>query len=953
VPVQPQARLLFGRERELAEADAALATSASGTPCSLLVGGDAGIGKTSLVAEVTIRAQHLDFSVLTGHCLDIDTGVPLDPVREALRPALSGRSETLPPVCRRLAPFVVLDAGATAESPSSVFDDMRLAVAELTRQAPVLLVLEDLQWADRSTQDFALALARTMSGRLLFLLTYRAEALTRAHPFRRVLVEILRAPGARPLDLEPLADDAVAALVRARDADADEHTVRAILDRSEGNPLYAEELLADPATGTLPGALSDLLADRIDALRPQTRALIRLASANGSRIDSALLAEAAGLPIAQVEARLHEAIDANVVTSAGGRLAFRHGLLRDAAYGHLLPDELTRVHAATADALQGQLEADDAEPSYVTLGKLAFHRHAAGQVPEAFAASVRAGLASRWFGASESLEHLERALGLWDRVPNAEELGGLAKPDLLRLLAETAEWHGEFDRADRYILAAVDDLEEGDDPLVASRVYASYGAHYKEFRDGLDQRKALELAVTYAEGAPSQELAKALTALALWQYGRLPVTPTIELANRAVEVAAAAGCEPEHVEALWLLGMTEFFTGRCWQGIDRIRRAAHVAEQAGLIGFGLEVLGELSVYLSDFGQQEQGIALAVDARGRALERGLTTAAQFNGEQVVERFLLTGRLDEAERLLEQLRAEGLQEHRWRYLRTDQLLARGDLDGALALEQETIARVESGVDEHLLDVVRQVDLFSAAGRIADVLPIVDAHLEERVRTDSPLVLAVAARSGYTALATAARAGVTPPPELPGRAEDALGRAMQALADGWATTTHAAHGLLAAAVARNLDGDPAVEEWRAAEHAAATHGEYFVLKPRLALAEALLGTGDRDTGHQLILDVWQSARRMGAGWFEREAARVARRHRIRVPGSEDEPRPLASLTPREREVLDILATGATNRTIAERLVVTETTASVHVTNILSKLGVSNRGQAAALARDLLDPD
>ena len=350
------------------------------------------------MAEVIVRAQHLGFSVLTGHCLDIDTGVPLDPIREALRPALSGRSESLPPVCRRLAPVVVLDAGAAADSASSVFDDMRLAIAELTRQAPILLVLEDLQWADHSTQDFALAMARTMPGRLMFLLTYRAEALTRTHPSRRVLVEILRAPGARALDLEPLADDAVVALVRARDADAGEHTVRAILDRSEGNPLYAEELLAGPATGSLPGALSDLLADRIYALRPQTRALIRLASANGSRIDSALLAAAAGLPIAQVEACLHEAIDANVVTSAGGRLAFQHGLLRDAAYGHLLPDELARVHAATADALQRQLAADATEPSYVTLGKLAFHRHAANQMPEAFAASVRAGLASRSSG---------------------------------------------------------------------------------------------------------------------------------------------------------------------------------------------------------------------------------------------------------------------------------------------------------------------------------------------------------------------------------------------------------------------------------------------------------------------------------------------------------------------------------------------------------------------------
>ncbi len=950
---QQHPRILYGRERELAETDAALEASASGRPRSLVVGGDAGIGKTSLVAEVSSRARDRGFTVLVGHCLDIETGVPLDPVREALRGSVSGRLDhQLPQVSRRLAPFLGVEAPSTVDTSTTVTDDLRLAVAELAREAPVALVLEDMHWSDRSTQDFALALARTMQGRMLLVLTYRAEALTRGHPFRRALVEIDRAEGARHLDLKPLGHGVMAELVRARAGDLDESVVRAVVDRSEGNPLYAEELLADRSEG-VPRALKDLLLARIDALTPSTRALMRLVSVNGSRIDPTLLAQAADLPPTDVERCLHEAIDANVVTHASDRLGFRHGLLREAAYDDLLPDERARAHAEMADALESRFAAGTGEPSFAAQGQLAFHRYAAHQIPQAFAASVRAGLASRWYGAREAIDHLERALELWDEVPDPDTLGGIAKPDLLRLLAETTEGHGEFDRADRYIFAALAALDGESDPLLASRVYATYGSYYKEFREGLDQRKALEMAVAYAEGRPSEELAKSLTALGRWQYGRSPMSPVLELAARAVEVAEAADCPPELVEALWLLGRSQYFAGRCEEGIGWMRQAIDVAEAAGLTGFALEVQGELSVHVTDFGMVEQGRALAEEAHARALACGLTTAATFNGEQVVEGLRSAGRLDEAERLLDQLRSEGIQPYRWEFLQADQLLARGELETALTVERGTMARAESGVDEHMVDVVRQVDLFGALGRIEEVLPIVDRHLEQRLRTGSPLILAVAARSGYAALASAAGAGVVPPDALAGRAAEALRQAMLAMSDGWSSSVHAAHGLLAVAMARTLDGDPAVDEWRAAVRSAAPHGDYFVLRPRLGLAGALFAAGERDEGRELVLGLWQSAREMGAGWFEREAARLARRNRVPIPEDDRLPRPLAMLTPREREVLDILTTGATNRVIAERLFVTEKTASVHVTNILAKLGVSNRGEAAALARTLLDSD
>jgi DNA-binding CsgD family transcriptional regulator/tetratricopeptide (TPR) repeat protein len=948
-PMHQHPRILLGRDRELAETDAALAASASGRPRAFLVGGDAGIGKTSLVAELSGRARDRGFSVLTGHCLDIEAGVPLDPVCEALRGAVADRrEETLPPVTRRLTPFLRGNAAPTEHARPTLFDDLRLAVAELTGEAPLVLVLEDMHWADRSTRDFALAQARTMQGPLLLVLTYRSEALTKHHPFRHALVEIGRSAGAQHLDLEPLDHAAISAIVRSRTGTEDPPLVEEVFARSEGNPLYAEELLASHGDG-VPKHLEDLLLARIEALTPGARAMLRLASAHGSRIDPSLLALASGMATSDVDLCLREALEANVVTRTVGGLDFRHGLLREAAYGDLLPGERERAHVALADAVQAQFEPGDTQPSLEALGQLAYHRSAAGQPQQAFEAAVKAGVASRRYGAYEAIGYLERALELWDQVPDPETLGGIPKPDLLRLLADAAQGHGDLERADRYMAAALDALDRQSDPLLASRVYSTYADRYRQLPGRLDRKEALELAVTYAQGEPSEELAKALITRGLWNYTRAPYRPAVDLATQARDVAVAVGSPGEHTQALWLLGTSLFFLGHCGDGIGSLREAVEVASSAGLTGLELEMHAELAHRLIELGKTEEGIAVAKVGRTRANACGLPDAATFNGEQMAVALRNAGDLDAADRLLERLRLEGMHPFLWRAMRAEQLLARGDLASALPLERETIAGVGTDTVVYALGILRQVDLFSALGLVAEVLPLVDHYLADRVDIDSPLLLAIGARSALAALVAARTSGVTPPAGLSGRAADALQQVLGSMSQEWSTTIHAAHGLLAAAIAQNLQGSPAVSEWRAAEKSAVTHGNYFVLRPRLGLAGALLETGERDEARVLLLDLWQSARDMGAGQFEREAARIAHRNRIPLPEEEHLPRPLAVLTPREREVLDILATGATNRAIAERLFITEKTASVHVTNILAKLGVPNRGEAAALAREL----
>ena len=174
---------------------------------------------------------------------------------------------------------------------------------------------------------------------------------------------------------------------------------------------------------------------------------------------------------------------------------------------------------------------------------------------------------------------------------------------------------------------------------------------------------------------------------------------------------------------------------------------------------------------------------------------------------------------------------------------------------------------------------------------------------------------------------------------------------LTDEWRPTYYGVQLALAEAYAARYAGEPAVDQFRDAASLAEPFGGYFALEPRLNLATELLAHGGRDEGRELLVECWSTAHHMGAHDLERRALRLALRTRVPLPESAHGRGPLSRLTPREREVLDLLATGATNKTIATCLFVTEKTASVHVSNLLAKLGVANRGAAAALARDLVD--
>ena len=942
---------LLGREQEQAELYDALTLALKGEHQVVVLAGDAGLGKTTLVTDLASRAGELGFAVAVGHCLDIAAGISFAPVFEALSTLLHevGDDESRP--CARRVVGLLGPGVPTSADPPHLLEDLRLAVLEAAAAGPVLLVLEDLHWAERSTQDLAVALSRTARGRLALLLTVRTDDLHRRHPARKALNEIGRVPGGRRIDLGPLGPESVAGIVAAiTGGAADLGLVRSVLQRSEGNPLYAEEIVA-AGPEAIPDQLADLFLARVDALPTGPRELARLASVDGSHLDVDTLSELSGLRRELLEGQLRELLDANLLRGAGESLVFRHGLVREAVYDDLLPDERVRLHGELAAILQARVDAD-ASPSSALLSRTAFHWSAAHDLPRCLVASERAGKAALNAGTAEAVGQFERVLALWDRVPDAGSLVGGGKIERVLSLSRAMLDQGDGEQWHALNHRAVEMIGPDTPPLVASRAHAAYAYSAMNIDDTPTAPESIRLALELAGDEPSEERAAALGTLALHHCIRSEYAAALEASEHALEAARAVKAVGAIHLDLMFKSIALLSLGRPGEACDVQAEAVEVTRSAGLTGLALDNVVLLANRLIDSGEVERAASLARAGFQEGMTTGLTTAGSLCGEAVAATLILEGRLDEAQDLLRELDglgfAERLAEDPWWQLRADVALARGD--------EETVRHVippgakyprPTGPPLDEAEALRQFRVAVVSQDHTWCVEIAKAYMDRADGGDSCPEAACASRMAFDIVCRLRPGGETE--ELCARGGRLLDRARRGLTAEWRPTYGGVQLALAEAYAARADGRAAVEEFRVAAALAGPFGAYFALEPRIDLAQELLAHGGRDEGRELLVDCWTAAREMGAGGLERCAAKLATRTRVPLPESAAREGPLSRLTPREREVLEQLAGGATNRRIADTLVISEKTVSVHVSNVLTKLGVENRGAAAAMARSL----
>jgi DNA-binding CsgD family transcriptional regulator/tetratricopeptide (TPR) repeat protein len=999
--------VLAGRVAEAAQLWGAFERAVAGWPAVVVVAGEAGVGKTRLVAELMDRAREQGGLALAGGCLDVGDGVvAYGPIVEALR-SLGGLLEPkelervlggahaelarlVPELGMATASASGPDGSVGAEStggslePGRLFELLLGMLHRVAEDRTVMVVVEDLHWADQSTRNLLGFLHRNLRAGVALVLTYRSDELHRRHPLRPFLAELERSGRVEWLQLRRLDRRALAALLAGvLDGPAPPALLDEIQDRSGGNPFFAEELLAarreEGEEADLPEALRDLLLARVERLPQVTQRLLQVAAVAGRRVDHALLAEVARQPPELLVDSLREAVAHHLLVAHGGsqQYEFRHALVQEAIYDDLLPVQRPPLHAAYARALAARIEAKD--PHIVSvgeLGQLAYHWYAAHDLGQALLASVQAGQAAEAaFAQAEAVQHYERALQLWQQAPDAAARSPLDRGMVLQRAAQAASLAGDRGRAVALIKHALTETDAAAAPRHAGALLERLARyHWLNGDPAAAMTAGAQAVATIPPQPPSAERARALAAQGqlLMLEGRYQAA--VARCEEAVAAATQVSDRAAEGHALNSLGTALSGLGHVEAGVLHLQRARGLAEELGDPDDLCRAHLNLGCLLLTAGRYTDAVASLRDCRELARRFGAmrTYGAAATGPGA-EALLYLGRLQEADRWLEEALDLDLPPLSMVHV----LLARGlrrlwtgDLDAAWVDLTWTLERsgIQLPSQEGAYAVARAATVAIWQGRLEDARKLVSDWLARLAHVDDADLVAEVCLAGLgaeAAIAERAAAGHAREAQK-GASSIAAGLLDRARAvtdtDGVAIAPAVRAKLLTAEAEWSRvvgHGDP--DPWAEAAGAwDALGAPWPAVYARWHWAEALLGRGARQPATAVLQQAWTSARQLRASPLLSDLESLARRARIGLepeaaagarPGAAAAPEPASGLglTPRELEVLRLLVQGHSNRQIAERLFISSKTASVHVTNILTKLGVHSRLQAAAVARRL----
>ncbi|MBO3746904.1 AAA family ATPase [Streptosporangiaceae bacterium NEAU-GS5] len=934
--------VFVGRVTELATLAEAYDQARKQSAGAVLVGGEAGVGKTRLVSRFAEKAAEDGAHVLLGGCIELSTeGLAYAPFTAALRQLVRecGAAEVtalLPDGAERDLARLLPEFGEpsgdveTDTARARLFEQILTLLERLAEKRPVLLLIEDIHWADRSSRDLISFLCRNVGASpILMVMTYRADELHRTHPLRPVLAELSRVAGVTRLDLPRFSREEVAEQVAGILGTVPTFAqVSKIFERSEGIALFVEALVDCGEECGFPDTLHDLIIGSVEMLPEETQRVLRIAAAGGVRVGHDLLAAVSALSDVDLEDALRPAIAANVLQVAdGGTYAFRHALIREAVHDELLPGEHTRMHARYAQAI-------DRDRSLVPHGRaaieLAHHWHSArDDVWALISAWDAAAKAAKMFAHTEQLDLLERVLTLWEKVPDAAERIGTDHTKVLEKAADAAYLSGELDKCNRFVRAALEQLDEAAEPeRVAELLVQRSDVKISKSKPGAldDLRHAMSLVPE-----PSETRAYVLSRLSRQLILAGHISEGAALTNEAIEMARALGDECSEADLLMDLALGNSLSADLEGTIAINSQALAIGTRLGSARIMLRAIANNIDALNNQGRSAQAVELALEGEKLARKYGRVRGnGLFIANNRAEALESTGRWDEALEIVRVSLALGPNVRTAKHLlriRADITMARGEFD---------ISHATLG----------EIGAFST-------------HEEEWAQewsTNARLVLGWYLLTGKPerALEAAERALANPPWSAKAMLGWRLLALVRAVCDAAADRDRVAaiHSRASEFAAQMRIDGPVSDAFRlawegefdtAAERWAELGRPYAQARTLTSAARIAAEAGDRDGAAErlriarplavdlhavpLVNDIDDLARRVGA---DRQATAAD-----------------SVLTSRELEVLRLVAEGRSNREIAAELFISAKTASVHVSNILAKLGVATRGEAAAQSR------
>ena len=916
----------------------------------VIIGGDAGAGKTTIIeafaADLFGPLADRKAQLIRGQCVPLGgDGLPYAPVVGTLRDLVAqhGRERVLDWAGAGGPALGVLLPDLTGGSPDA--DSIRLQLFEAITQlwerasehSPLVVIIEDIHWADESTRHLLRFLARALTDApVMIVASYRTDELTRKHPLRPFLAEIGRLAGTVRVDVPSLDRGEVAELLtRLMEHPPSNPVIDTVFRRSEGIPYFVEELTRSAARGCIdmPDTLRDALNVRVQNLSEEAQQVVELAAVAGNHVEHELLAQVAGGAAVDLDRGLREAIDASVLTADETGYGFRHALLREVVHDDLLPGQHARLHARFAALLESHPEL--VSPGTAPL-ETAHHWSAAHEVNKAFRWSItaaRSGAAAY----HEALKMYERALELWDQVDDPELVAG-PRPGVLKQAANAASNAGEDERALALVNAAL--AEFGPDSDAQERISALMlkasllggllrPGTVEPLRDAIallpdDADPVLRVRVlealarrlilsgAVAEGVSTARAAVAEAVGAGSDSAESHARNTLATGLEAIGDEAEAMAEWERAGALargstktelrYFINYSDalYLTGRYADAVSQAMTGIELARERGLErSIGCMLAGNAAEPLIALGQWSR--AYAMTERALELDPPPHHVAHLRLLQAWLR-IWRGELDEAEVILGEFRPMITSEHPSPQYVTQ--VIRADAEHAMAVgdHSRAWANVMAFLDRwEIFHGAYTYPVLAVGAAAARALDQAEGTNERSVRIGQFLdhrALKINIRPLWLPVITA---------ELADSAE------------GWRTALAELHALPGPAHLRPYAG--------------------------LRLAQHLVAGRERAEAKAVLATATEQAAALGARLLSDRLGALAHRAGL-GPAAEGPASPLAGLTPREIEVLQLVAAGNSNGEIGSALFISTKTASVHVSNILAKLGVSGRGEAAALA-------